>query len=91
MAKNITEDTNHIEKLVDAENYKIWRFQLNIVLEAHELQETIKLETPVEQRNDAWKKKDANSQKLIIMSIDKKPLLHIMSCKTAYQMWTKLE
>ena len=39
MAKNITEDTNHIEKLVDAENYQIWRFQLNIVLEAHELQE----------------------------------------------------
>lgn len=35
-------------------------------------------------------KKDAVAQKLIATTIERKPLMHIMDCSTAYEMWTKI-
>jgi len=90
MARSLTDDFLNIEKLKDIENYQTWKFQLGILLRANELYETITEETSVENRNAAWKKKDAMAQKYIVTSLDKKPLMHIMNCTTAYEMWLKI-
>lgn len=43
----------------------------------------------IDKLTNAWKKKHANAQK-IVLSVDKKPLMHIINCNTAREMWTKL-
>lgn len=35
-------------------------------------------------------KKDANAQKVIVLSLDRKPMMHVINCNTAREMWTKL-
>ena len=37
-----------------------------------------------------WEDKDANAQKCIITSLDKKPTFHVMNCETSKEMWDKL-
>ncbi|XP_029675760.1 uncharacterized protein LOC115243150 [Formica exsecta] len=90
MAKALTEDSANIEKLIDAENYQIWKFQIGIILRAHELFDIIDTETVENEKTNAWKKKNAQAQKIIATTVDKKPLLHIMNCKTAHEMWIKI-
>jgi len=66
----------------------LWKFQIEILLKANNLYEVVISDTS--ESTDKWKKDDAVAQKLLISTIDKKPLLHILECKTAYQMWTKI-
>jgi len=40
---------------------------------------------------DKWKKDDAIAQKVLITTIDKRPLLHLLDCKTAFEIWTKIK
>lgn len=42
------------------------------------------------ERDTNWHKKDVNAQKIIVLSLDKKPLTHILNYETAQSMWTKL-
>lgn len=37
MAKSLAEDILNVEKSIDSENFQIWKFQINILLAAHEL------------------------------------------------------
>lgn len=37
-----------------------------------------------------WERKDAKAQKIIITSVDRKPLLHIMNSKTSKDMFDKI-
>jgi len=39
---------------------------------------------------DKWKKDDAIAQKMLITIIDKRLLLHLLNCKTAFEIWTKI-
>lgn len=73
------------------DTYQVWKFQLNILLQSNDLTKHIENLIPEKQRTADWKKKDANAQKMIIMTIDKKPLMHIINCGTAYEMWIKLQ
>ncbi|KYN01654.1 Copia protein [Cyphomyrmex costatus] len=90
MDKVPAEDLKQIEKLSEIEDFQVWKFQITIILLANELIDVILEETPEEERNAAWKKKDANAKKVIVITLDKKPLLHVMGCKTAYDMWKKI-
>lgn len=89
MAK-VTEDYYNIERLVGVENYQIWKFQIKVLFRANEVLQLATENTEVDRRNDAWKKKDAIAQKIIISTLDKKPFLHIMDCETSYEMWRKI-
>ncbi|XP_026826247.1 uncharacterized protein LOC113562125 [Ooceraea biroi] len=90
MARSQAEDFANIEKLSDSENYQVWKFQISILFRANELYGTVTEEVAEGQRTDQWRKKDANAQKIIVTTIERKPLLHIMSCTTSHEMWTKI-
>lgn len=90
MAKILFEDVNNVERLTDVEDFNMWKFQVNILLNASELSKITLDETPLADRNAQWIKKDALAQKIIISTINKKPLTHLLSCTTAHQMWKKL-
>lgn len=90
MSKPLTEDTANVEKLADTENFQIWKFQVEIVLRAHELYEVVTEETAEVGRTAAWKKKDAQAQKIIVTTVDKKSMMHLLDCKTANEMWIKI-
>lgn len=70
MARLLAEDILNVEKLTDSENFQLWKFQLNILFTAHELNEVV-LQNVVEgERTPQWKKKDANAQKLIVTTLE---------------------
>lgn len=91
----VIEET-YIEKLCSEESFQIWNFQLNVVLKANGLFDIVNGESKLEDLNsnekkDEWKKNDAKAQKLIVMTIDKKWLLHIINSKSSYEMYEKLK
>lgn len=88
--KGLAEDSANIEKLVDTENFPIWKFQVSVLLRANELYETMEREPGDSLKDVQWKKKDALAQKVLVTTVDKKPLMHIMDCKTAHEMWNKI-
>ncbi|CAH1996118.1 unnamed protein product [Acanthoscelides obtectus] len=89
------EKTPNIEKLVDNESSEMWRFQINIVFKSQGLWEIvngIKIidKSATAEHRTCWEKKYAKAQKYIITTVDKKILLHVMSCKTSAEMYKKL-
>lgn len=90
MASALVEDSRYIEKLIDADTFQIWKFQLNILFKANDLDDIVGVYTDVERRDNKWKKKDAIAQKLIVTTLDRRPLVHVMNCETSYDMWKKL-
>lgn len=50
----------------------------------------VTIEKPLAERNDKWKKEDAIAQKILVTSVDEKQLLHLLNCKTAFEMWMKI-
>jgi hypothetical protein len=90
MAKITADDLKQIDKLSEVDDFQVWKFQLTIILRANELYDIVTTDTPEDQRTEAWKKKDANAQRVIVTTLDKKPLLHVMSCKSAHDMWIKI-
>ena len=43
-----------------------------------------------QQANSAWSKADIKCQKLIVTSVDDRPLEYLMNCETSVEMWEKL-
>lgn len=93
MAVNII-DTSVIEKLVGQENFLVWKFQTLTVLRAHELAGVVDGQEPRPtnegEQLTKWKNKNARAMKVIISSIEKKPLVHLMNCTNAKEMYEKL-
>lgn len=85
MAKVSQDDVVRIKKLSGPENFQVWKFQTTILLRVHDLLNIV--EDPP-QDTEQWKRKDANAQNIIALSLDKKP--HVINCNTAREMWTKL-
>jgi hypothetical protein len=72
MAENI-----NIEKLVDEESFKFWKFQTTVIFKSQGIYDIVtgknKYENQVnETRKTEWKQKDAMAQKLIVTSVEKK-------------------
>jgi len=78
MAKSLSEDATNIEKLTSVEDYPLWKFQIEILFKANNLYEVVTSNRP--EPTDKWKKDDAIAQKVLITTIDKRPLLHLLDC-----------
>lgn len=88
-------NVTNIDKLENMETFQVWNFQIKIFCKSSGLYEILigELQLEVlttEKEKNEWNKKDAQAQKLIITTIDKKVLTHIMTCETAAQMYKKL-
>lgn len=94
-------ETTHlkIEKLRDKDNWHQWRFIIRTLLE--ENQDTLdvcegKLVRPGADDQDAenklkkFEKADKAARKLIVTTVERKPLDLLLNCTTAKEMWTKL-
>lgn len=89
MAKISMEELNQIDKLNGVDNFQLWKFEITILLKANELYGIV-TDSPPENVQETWKRKDANAQKVIALSLNKKPLMHVLNCTTAHAMWSKL-
>jgi hypothetical protein len=95
-----------ISKLKNIENWGIWKFQVRIMLNANgswgvASGKELKPEAPRAGSNKqmineyqkavaAWNKADALAQKVIATTIGDQPMLHIINCTSAEEMWNKL-
>ncbi|KAK9712332.1 hypothetical protein QE152_g24945 [Popillia japonica] len=82
-----------IETLKDTTNYEIWKFQICIFFKSKQVYDVVDGTTicPEEAtKKIEWEKKDAIAQKLIITTIEKQPLIHLLSSKTSKEMFDKL-
>ncbi|XP_078051636.1 uncharacterized protein LOC144477775, partial [Augochlora pura] len=89
------EETIQIEKLKDESNFQIWKFQITIVLKSMSVHNIIiGKDLPGDDWTDKmekdWELKDAKAQRLIITSIERKPLMHLLNCLTSREMFNKL-
>ncbi|KAJ8685531.1 hypothetical protein QAD02_021324 [Eretmocerus hayati] len=88
-----------IEKLRDKDNWQQWRFVVRTVLEDDDdvfeviegtLARLDAAEANCEAKLKRFLKADKSARKLIVTTVEKKPLELIMSCTTAREMWLKL-
>lgn len=89
-----------IEKLQGLEQWVTWKFQMRQILESYEVYDVvtgIELPPAESDRNQyaeklaAWKKLDSKARRYISTALGKQPLLHVLNCTTANQMWTSLK
>ncbi|CAK9813801.1 Retrovirus-related Pol polyprotein from transposon TNT 1-94 [Anthophora plagiata] len=88
-----------IEKLRDSDNWLQWRFVIRTLLEEDDDTLNVcegKLERPAENSANyqvnlqKFLKADKTARRLIVTSVEKKPLDLLLSCTTAREMWKKL-
>lgn len=96
-------ETIHIKKLELAEQWPVYKFQIRVILKSADVWEIVsgklqkpvavqgKSETDFETKVKAWEKLDSKAQKFIVTSLGEDPLVHVMNCDTARDMWVKLE
>lgn len=87
--RNIHEELHQIEKLKGPENFQLWKFQVTILLKANDSYKTVTGPVP-DPITEAWTKKEAQAQKIIVLTLEKKVVMHIMSCERAMDMWEKI-
>lgn len=90
-----SEEINQIEKLKDSANFQMWRFQITIIFKSYGVYDIVEggrkyPDGAEEKLKKDWESKDAKAQKCIITTIDRQPLTHILTCKTAHDMFLKL-
>lgn len=95
MAQYNTEEAIQIEKLSDSTNFQVWKFQITIMLKSSSLYEIVsgekvKTESMSEKDKADWTLKDAKAQRIIITTISKIPLSHLLNCTSSYEMFKKL-
>lgn len=90
MSKSLSDDARDIDKLNNSEDFQMWKFQVKVLLNANQLGPLILTDTAEASRTAEWKTKDAKAQKTIITTVSKKIITHLISCTTAFEMWTKL-
>ncbi|KAH0810343.1 hypothetical protein GEV33_012448 [Tenebrio molitor] len=91
-----------IPKLKGIENWAVWKFQARVILQSSDawsivdgssaipVQGQTIDETTFNRTLAAWKKNDSIAQRIIATTVEEKPLLHILNCKSAKDMWDKL-
>lgn len=90
-------DLDKVFRLKDEKDWVLWKFQVTILLKYHEVYEYAsgEITKPTDSTKtteiSTFKKGDIKAQRAIMTTIDKEPLLHIVNCKTAAEMWTKLQ
>jgi len=94
MATQGDETFVQIEKLKDNETYPVWKFQITIVLKSMGLYEIVFGQsvqpTDSEQQKAEWLKKDTRAQKIIVTSLERQSLTHILTCVSAKEMFQRI-
>ncbi|XP_011687466.1 PREDICTED: uncharacterized protein LOC105449780 [Wasmannia auropunctata] len=86
-------EIGQIKKLTDKDNFHLWKFQLTVAFEAKEVYGVVTGAEPAPDEENAlakWKVKDAKARKLIVSTVEKKALIHILNCGTSKVMFEKL-
>lgn len=89
------EEIANVEKLANIRTFEVWNFQVTIILKASGLMGIVQGEEKYEDLTEdnakkVWIRSDAKAQRVLISTVDKKVLLHIINCKTSAEMYTKL-
>lgn len=90
-------DLDKVFRLKDEKDWVLWKFQVTILLKFHEVYEyaTGEIKKPTDSTKtteiSTFNKADIKAQRAIMTTIDKEPLLHIVNCKSAAEMWAKLQ
>lgn len=86
------EEILNIQKLIDADSFSIWKFQVEILFKSYDLYDVVHSQDVIESGRDSneRRRKDAQAQKIIMQTIDKKHLTLIMTCESAQHMFEKL-
>lgn len=94
-----------ISMLKNEKDWTVWKLRAKVVLKSLDVFKVVdgSEECPILRENpkdseitahnvafEAWDKKDVKAQSVILTSIDTQPSLHIVSCRTSHEMWTKL-
>lgn len=83
-------------KLEGEVNWISWKFQLKVILRAMQLFEVTDGTSifPVDgtqEEKEAWLRKDANAQSVLVTRLTNRTLTQVTSCETAREIWEKLE
>ena len=96
-------ETVRIEKLQSVDKWPLYKFQIRVIMKAEELWEIVCGDSPKPEKMEGekqdvfneklklWELNDSKAQTHIVTSLGQEPLLHIMNCETASEMWKKLE
>lgn len=91
-------DLNHVAKLTDETTYQLWKFQVNITVKSQGLDDIAsgQLQLKDIDPKDSTKvakfiKEDAKVQNIIMLTVSKTALMHIMACQNSYEMLEKLK
>lgn len=96
-------ETIHIKKLELADQWPVYKFQIRVILKSADVWEIVDGKskkpdavqgtsaTDFETKLKAWEKLDSKAQRIIVTSLGEDPLVHVMNCDTARDMWVKLE
>ncbi|KAG5872493.1 hypothetical protein JTB14_025026 [Gonioctena quinquepunctata] len=77
---------------LNGENWTTWKFQVKITIKLKWFFDVVNGTIQRRTTNaDDWDSKDAKAQEIIVSRLADKILIHILSCKTSAEMWTKLE
>lgn len=91
-----------VEKLQKAEDWPAWKFEIGVLLKAAEVMDVVTGDYPKPVRGTSdqanheavllkWNKSDFKAQKIIVTALGKPSKIHVFSCNTANEMWTRLE
>lgn len=81
------ENTSQIRKLSSSNDWKCWKFQVTIVLKSKGLYKWVDAATPSSERG---KGDDFKAQEILISSINQSLIHHVINCKNAHEIWSKL-
>lgn len=90
-------ELDKVFRLKDEKDWVLWKFQVTILLKFHEAYSyaTGEIKPPCvsakEEEKTKFEKGDIKAQRAIMTTIDREPLMHIVNCKTAAEMWEKLK
>lgn len=95
----------NIKKLELPEQWPVYKFQVRVILKAADVWKIVDgtftkpvavegegaVQRDFDTKLSAWNKSDSKAQKIIVTSLGDDPLIHVMNCDTARDMWVKLE
>lgn len=89
------DELSNIQKLTSSETFVLWKFQLTILLKSIGAFKIVSGESKyatctTNTERASWEQLDAKGQKIVMCTIDKSLLPHIMTSTDSSQMWEKL-
>lgn len=85
-SRTVYEVPENIEKLQDAEVYPLWKFQIEIHMDAADLLDVILIDPSATLKETPdWKRKDARAKRIIVSALEKQSLIHVVTCSNSYE------